>query len=74
MLNTNLVTLKLNGTQKVSLPSQTGAQNPTPVKNDNGINSNLLNDFLKNQAMINSAVVTKSGQTTAVEPKKKKKL
>ena len=74
MLNTNLVTLKLNGTQKVSLPSQTGAQNPTPVKNDNGINSNLLNDFLKNQAMINSAVVTKSGQTTAVEPKKKKML
>lgn len=74
MLNTNLVTLKLNGSQKSSLPSSTVVQNPAPAKNDKSNNSNLLRDFLKNQAMINSAVVTKTAQTNAVEPKKKKML
>ena len=74
MLNTNLINLKLNGIQKSSLPSQTVAQNPAPAKNDKGNNSNLLNDFLKNQAMINSAIVAKSEQAPVIEPKKKKML
>ena len=72
MLNTNLIQLKLNNIQLTGAVSL--GQNPvnTPVSKPSQTqkSSNLLADYLKNQAVVNAPLVTKTEKNNSVDDKK----
>ncbi len=72
MLNTNLIQLKLNNIQLTGAvssgqnPVNTSVSKPSQTQKS----SNLLADYLKNQAVVNAPLVTKTEKNNSVDDKK----
>ena len=72
MLNTNLIQLKLNNIQLTGAVStgQNSANVPVSKPSQTQKSSNLLADYLKNQAVVNTPLVTKTEKSNSVDDKK----